>query len=84
MWGVFRGGEERAGFLNFSFKMVRLTKKTPCPPVYWGFQGRMQPIPGRFLHDAAEGEDPGAGRRVARRVQRVSGPGDRLDWIGIG
>ena len=82
------GGEEGAGFLNLSFKRVRLTKKTPCLPVYWGFQGSMQPIPGRFLHDPADGEDPGAGRRVARRVarrvQRVSSPGGRLARIGIG
>ena len=36
-------------FLENSFKRVRLTKKTPCLPVYWGFQGSMQPIPGRFF-----------------------------------
>ena len=82
--GFPQEGRGSAGFLNISFKRVRLTKKTPCPSIYWGFRGSMQPTPGRFLHDPADGEDPGAGRRVARRVQRVSSPGDRLDRIGIG
>ena len=37
-----------------------------------------------FCTTPADGEDPGAGRMVAKRVQRVSSPGGRLDRIGIG
>ena len=59
---------EGVPFLHKSCKMVRLTQKTPCPPAYQGFRGSIQPILGRILQDTVDGGDPGAGRRVARRV----------------
>ena len=74
----FLGGS--AVFLHKSFKRVRLTKKTSCHPVYWGFRGSTQPISGRFLDDQVDGEDPGAGRRVARRIHGVLQV-VAVDWI---
>ena len=78
MWFVFPDGRVQV-FLNRGFKRVRLTKKTPCPPVYGNFQGSIQPIPGRNLHVPVKDGDPGDGRRVARIIHEVSSPGDRFD-----
>ena len=45
----------------------------------------IKPIPVEHLHDPELGDDPGCGRRVVRRMNKLgSSPGDRLDRTGIG
>ena len=74
-------GSDGGSFVRQSFKMVRLTKKTPCAKVN---RVSSKPIPDTGVHDPLGDRSPGPGRVVARRVHGVSSPGSRLDREGIG
>ena len=82
LWGVSSG---RCPFPSQKWKKGSgLTKKTPCPPVSVVQRGSVQPIPNVVFHDPGGDWEPGAGRRVARRIHGDSSLGDRLDRAGIG
>ena len=75
------GDSDVRGFVGYSFKRVRLTKKTPCALIH---RVSAQPILDAGNHDPLGERVPGPGRVVSRKLHGESSPGSRLDREGIG